>query len=830
MAAQCQRFFEAGPASGPCSSDRRRKMKAPAILAVLATFTVSAVAQKMQTAAGEAPGPWILGTIGVGKGPDPKTPLTTALKGIAIKVGQNGEAAVAYDLDLCRMAGAWTGGKFTTPMNLMSRGEYPTAMGNVVFTSGDVAGLVAEAKAAKDAVINPAPWKDGRDEPFGPLPEGQARFKGFHTQGDKVALTWSIGGKDVLELPGFETHDGLGFITRTFALPATEQPLTLVLVSIPEPNLAATGAALPLLRLDTHGERGSYEAVEFKGLYVEAWGIPQGAALKARDGQLVLVLPAQAKASQIKIAYAATTEADQGRIEAVSNKVELPKAPLSGLLTGGPAHWPEPVTTQGELSKDEEGGYVVDTIKLPDPNPWTAPMFLGGLDFFADGRAAVSTFHGDVFLVSGLDKNLEKVSWRRFATGLYHALGLKIVKDEVYVTCRDGVWRLKDLNKDGEADFYEAFNFDVKVTKNFHEFVFDLQTDPQGNFYFAKAGPVRNGGRGFDQIMAHHGALLKVSPDGKKLETVATGFRAPNGIGVGPKGELTSGDNEGTWTPTCKINWIKPGGFYGVVDLAHRPTPPTDYDRPLCWLPKRVDNSGGGQVWAPEGWGPWGGKMLHLSYGQSALYGVLAEDMSASGQPGVTMQGGVTKFPLGFQSGIMRGRFSPTDHQLYVIGLRGWQTNGLKNGAFQRVRYTGASPRMPIEMHAKKGGIELRFTSSLDTQAAADPENWHVEQWRYVWSAAYGSPELSAETPSETPTEPGKDGAAQFSKAQMGKAKHDPVVVKSVSIGTDDRSVFLEIPDLKPVMQMSIKYDLKTSDGADLRGEVVNTIHALGEK
>lgn len=141
--------------------------------------------------------------------------------------------------------------------------------------------------------------------------------------------------------------------------------------------------------------------------------------------------------------------------------------------------------------------------------------------------------------------------WKRFASGLYHALGLKIVKGEIYVTCRDGLWRLNDLNKDGECDFYEAFNHDVIVTKNFHEFVFDLQTDPAGNFHFIKAGPVKNGGRGFDEIMAHHGSMFRVSPDGKKFEVIATGFRAPNGIGVGPRGELTSGDNEGTWTPAC---------------------------------------------------------------------------------------------------------------------------------------------------------------------------------------------------------------------------------------------------------------------------------------
>ncbi len=51
----------------------------------------------------------------------------------------------------------------------------------------------------------------------------------------------------------------------------------------------------------------------------------------------------------------------------------------------------------------------------------------------------------------------------------------------------------------------------------------------------------------------------------------------------------------------------------------------------------------------------------------------------------------------------------------------------------------------------------------------------------------------------------------------MSKTQHDPLTVKRVSIGTDERTVFLEIPELKPVMQMSIKYQLRTAEGQDLR-------------
>ena len=43
-------------------------------------------------------------------------------------------------------------------------------------------------------------------------------------------------------------------------------------------------------------------------------------------------------------------------------------------------------------------------------------------------------------------------------------------------------------------------------------------------------------------------------------------FGHPNGIGVGPDGQVTCGDNEGTFVPTAPLHWVKPGQFHGVVD------------------------------------------------------------------------------------------------------------------------------------------------------------------------------------------------------------------------------------------------------------------------
>ncbi|MFM8904634.1 MAG: hypothetical protein ACKOIB_05235, partial [Verrucomicrobiota bacterium] len=98
----------------------------------------------------------------------------------------------------------------------------------------------------------------------------------------------------------------------------------------------------------------------------------------------------------------------------------------------------------------------------------------------------------------------------------------------------------------------------------------------------------------------------------------------------------------------------------------------------------------------------------------------------------------------------------------------------------------------------------------------------------YVWSSAYGSPDISTLGTAATATVLGNDGKMQFSKEQMSERKHDSVVVRSVKV-EDGRTVILGIPDLRPAMQTQLKYDLRTADGKELRGQIIGTIHALKE-
>jgi hypothetical protein len=121
------------------------------------------------------------------------------------------------------------------------------------------------------------------------------------------------------------------------------------------------------------------------------------------------------------------------------------------------------------------------------------------------------------------------------------------------------------------------------------------------------------------------------------------------------------------------------------------------------------------------------------------------------------------------------------------------------------VRYTGKPAYAPVGLHVTKAGIELTFTDRLDSKQANDVGSFDVEQWQYKWSAAYGS--------------------ADYSVANPGKKGRDTVEVKGAKLLEDGRTVLLEIPGIKPVMQMGITYRLKAADGGRVEGAVYNTVN-----
>jgi len=477
-----------------------------------------------------------------------------------------------------------------------------------------------------------------------------------------------------------------------------------------------------------------------------------------------------------------------------------PSHDLESLTKGGPPRWPQVVKTPIQFG-DDSGPFAVDVLTYPKVNPWLCRMRLTGHDFFSDGdRAAVCDWDGNVWLVSGILAKQEnsnpdvpaELTWKRIASGLFQPLGLKIIDDVIHVTCRDQLCRLHDLNGDDAIDWYECINNDHQVTEHFHEFAMGLQTDEQGDFYYAKSAR-----HALPALVPHHGTLLRVSSDGEKTQILANGFRAANGVCVNPDGTFIVTDQEGHWNPKNRINWVEPGGFYGNMYGYHDVTDDSDeaMEQPLCWITNSFDRSPAELLWVDSpAWGPLEGRLLNISYGYGKVF--LVPHEKVDGQ----VQGGMIELPIPqLATGTIRGRFHPADGQLYLSGMFAWAGSRTEPGGFYRLRYTGKPVHLPVELHATTDGLELEFTGDVDPAAAENAENYQVKVWDLKRTKSYGS--------------------KHYNERQL----------KVTKATLDGRRLTLEVPEIEPTWCMEIRYQLKTADGKDLSGVIHNTIHNLTE-
>ena len=655
--------------------------------------------------------------------------------------------------------------------------------------------------------------------PRGPMPVQWMNYNGHYLFENQVVLSYSINGREILEMPS--KPKGFGAIVQTLRIESGKQDLMLQVAKLEKDKVVQ--GYLPLQAKEAKFVQASNEGIavnmvkdegtigRFTAVFVQG-GTSDLRLNLSKENATTLTIPASRKSQTLQvIRFSGTGEGELLAFASYLTHLQKTKTipDLKTKTKGGPAHWPETLTTKGKVSTEKKP-YVLDTLtlpKIPSEKTW---LRTSALAFFPDGRMAVCTHGGDVWIVSGIDDKLEEIKWKRFAAGMYEPFGLQVIDDKIYVTCKDRLVRLHDLNGDDEADFYESFSADDDVSTFFHAFNFDLQRDKEGNLYYAKSGQYTS--------YALPGSVIKVSPDGKR-EVHCTGFRTPNGMGIMPDGRVTVSDNQGSWMPASKVSLCEPGGFYGYVQTHSRGAlwapdggridhskviPPKTFDQPLIWMPQSFDNSSGGQLWVDDPrWGPLSGKLLHTSFGKGWLYYMMLQEIKGQSQAAIV------KLKIDALTGIQRARVNPKDGQVYAVGLNGWNgggRKGLSQGHVHRFRYTGEPARLLENVQVKKNGIELAFNFKLDKKSAIDPNKYALEQWDYKWSRGYGSREYL----------PGTD-----------KTGREKIKIEKVTLAPDGKTVLLSIDTIKPVNQMKIELNLEADDDEPFEDMAYLTINRV---
>jgi putative heme-binding domain-containing protein len=750
-----------------------------------------------------------------------------AYKGIAIRLDHGpggvarGTAWVVFDHDTLRIAGGWHAdegpARFIDFQGIQFDGQHgvhPRIVGRLSWYTPPGPGW-----ADPDSGSFEDPRLLGRDgRHYGPLPRSWARYRGLYHHGLDVVLEYTVGDCLIRELPQLVADNSPPVFARWLWAGPADRELVAAVAVADAPAVLVCG---------------------------------EGCQLGVQAGRRVVRIPPHDGPLLVGILLGGS----QQSLRQAAQKV-TPPADFDKLLHGGPPRWPELLTTSVQFGADD-GPFAVDVLNVPQDNPWLCRLRCTGLDFHADGdRMAICTWDGDVWEVSGLrgldptapgsaagfdkqggpqseaDNNAPALAesdrpraasqrhapgpllpaeqaqglthsgparliWRRIASGLFQPLGLKIIDDRVYLACRDQIVRLHDLNGDGETDWYECFNNDHQVTEHFHEFAMGLQADAQGNLYYAKSAR-----HALPAVVPQHGTLLRVSADGSQTEILATGFRAANGVCLNADGTFFVTDQEGHWVPKNRINWVRPGRFYGNLLGYHNVQDTSDdaMEPPLCWITNTFDRSPAELLWVTsKAWGPLDGSLLNLSYGHGQVY-VVAHECVPHPRLGQCMQGGMALLPLWpFPTGVMRGRFHPSDGQLYVCGMYAWAGNQQQPGGVYRIRYTGKPLYVPLAVQARRGRLLLRFSAPLDAAAACRPENYQVRTWALRRTANYGS--------------------AHYDERELN--------VAAARLEADGQSLVLEIPDLAPAWCLETRYDLKGRDGQPFRGSLHHTIHVL---
>ena len=270
----------------------------------------------------------------------------------------------------------------------------------------------------------------------------------------------------------------------------------------------------------------------------------------------------------------------------------------------------------------------MDDIALPFTNPWRRNVRLCDVAFFKDGTAAASTFDGDVWLIRGLAEKSGAVKWKRFASGLHEPMSIAIRDEQIFVFDRNGIWRLRDTDGNGEADVHELFSNVFPQSAETREFPNSLKLAPDGSFVIAK------GGQQASTISKLNGSVLRVAADGQSYTVLGYGFRQPY-AGVNPRtGLVTASDQEGHYTPTTPLYILDKPEFHGFLsELLPKEKYPAPIADPLTWIPHMVNASASrrsGSTGAKMG--PLNDALIHVGFNRPELFRVLLNERGSKPQ------------------------------------------------------------------------------------------------------------------------------------------------------------------------------------------------------
>ena len=410
---------------------------------------------------------------------------------------------------------------------------------------------------------------------------------------------------------------------------------------------------------------------------------------------------------------------------------------------------------QKPAPKTEQDFYEIKTLPIPQD----LYLEVGGLATMPDGRLAVSTRRGEIWIVENpYQKDSHQTNFRRFASGLHEILGLAYKDGVFYCSQRGELTKITDTNRDGVADLYEPI-YQFELSGNYHEYTYGPVFDKNGDMLVTLNLAWIGFGEG--KFAKWRGWLVKIKPDGT-LEPQSAGLRSPAGYSINDEGDIFYGENQGDWVGSGRITHLAKGDFAGNpggIKWAKEPNSPfkltleeiPDNSQPMFEAAKKVKNLKLPAVWFPHAimgistsdiiqdttkgkFSPFPGQYFVADQGQSKVMRVFMEKVNG------VYQGFCINYREGFQSGILRERFGLDGSMFVGMTSRGWGSTGKDNFGLQRLVWNGLTPFEINKIHAKSDGFEISFTQPVDIKSVKNAASYALRSYIYQYHHQYGSP------------------------------------------------------------------------------------------
>ena len=423
----------------------------------------------------------------------------------------------------------------------------------------------------------------------------------------------------------------------------------------------------------------------------------------------------------------------------------------------------------GRWGTEERERLYYPIVNIPIPKDLVIES--GAFCSLPNGRMAVGTRYGEIYIISGLDEKKPNPTYHLYATGLDEIFGLAYKDGDFYVTQSCELTRVSDTKKNGKANRFETIS-DSWGYANYHEYAFGSKFDRDGNLHVALG--LSNS---YDSYALFRGFVLQVSKDGK-TKALASGLRSPGGIGPNEHGALFYIESQGPWNCSCSLKAVTPGSFMGhpasfnwykyAPEMGPVPVVPKSGSRivsekervkqltpyavvfPYIRMGRSIT---GFVVDGTKGkFGPFENQLFLGDYTQSIIMRATTEQVNG------VWQGACYPFREGLSTGILNVEFTKEGSLICGGTNRGWPVRGMKPFALERLDWSGKMPFEIKQVTIESNGFKIAFTKPVDTTTGSDQKSYRVTTFTHPYHGAYGGPEIEKTTPTVKAVTLAEDG------------------------------------------------------------------------